>query len=230
MAPAEEQALLDRLKADDRTALRDLFEAHYPMVCQAIYRFVQDRSTTEDLAQEVFLRFWEKRHKIEVSTSLPAYLRRMGVNEGLGYLRRTKRWSDNELDAEQEPAANDSAEEQYLQGELEQHITTAINSLPPKCRTVFQLSRFEDLTYQQIAEQMGISVKTVENQMGKALRVLRKRLQHYLQLLLWWLLPFTLLGMSPRLPGAYTPSIEYAHSDARGCSEVSIPAEKINKT
>ncbi|NBC06620.1 MAG: RNA polymerase sigma-70 factor [Bacteroidetes bacterium] len=200
MAPAEEQALLDRLKADDRTALRDLFKAHYPMVCQAIYRLLQDRSTTEDLAQEVFLRFWEKRHKIEVSTSLPAYLRRMAVNEGLGYLRKTKRWSDNELEAEQGPAANDSAEAQYLQGELEQHITAAIHSLPPKCRTVFQLSRFEELTYQEIAEQMGISIKTVENQMGKALRVLRKRLQHYLQLLLWWLLPFTLLGMLPWPP------------------------------
>ena len=229
MAPAEEQALLDRLKADDRTALRDIFKAHYPMVCQAIYRFVQDRSTTEDLAQEVFLRFWEKRQKIEVSTSLPAYLRRMGVNEGLGYLRKAKRWSDNELDAEQEPAADESTEAQYLQGELEQHITAAIHSLPPKCRAVFQLSRFEDLTYQEIADQMGISIKTVENQMGKALRVLRKQLHHYLHLLLLWLLPFTLSGMSPCLPNACTPSIEYALNDTHGYSEATVPTEKIEK-
>lgn len=229
MAPAEEQALLARLKADDRTALRDLFKAHYPMVCQAIFRFVQDRSTTEDLAQEVFLRFWEKRHKIEVSTSLPAYLRRMGVNEGLGYLRKAKRWSGNELDAAQEPAADDSAEAQYLQGELEQHITAAIHSLPPKCRTVFQLSRFEDLTYLEIADQMGISIKTVENQMGKALRVLRKRLHHYLHLLLWWLLPFSLPGMSPQLPSACLPSTEYPLSDTHATAKYPSPQEKLKK-
>jgi len=194
MAPTEEQALLTRMKSDDRSALREVFDAHYTMVCQAIYRLVQDQSTTEDLAQEVFLRFWEKRHQIEVSTSLPAYLRRMGVNEGLGFLRKAKRWSNQELEAERESGNDYSAEEQFLQQELHQYVTEAINTLPPKCRTVFQLSRFEELTYQEIADQMGISIKTVENQMSKALRVLRQRLQPYLKLMLWWLLPLAAMG------------------------------------
>ncbi len=184
MSNTEEQNLLHRLKANERQALRQLFEQHYNMVCQAIYRFVRDQSTAEDLAQEVFLRFWEKRHSIEVTSSLPAYLRRMAINEGLGYLRRNKRWEQDELDPARESGSDYSAEEHYLHGELQDNITDAINTLPPKCRTVFQLSRFEELTYQEIADQMGISIKTVENQMGKALRVLRKRLQQYLHLLL----------------------------------------------
>ena len=67
---------------------------------------------------------------------------------------------------------------------MQASVTAAINQLPPKCRTVFQLSRYEELTYREIAEQLDISIKTVENQMGKALKVLRVKLQHYLQVLL----------------------------------------------
>lgn len=154
------------------------------MVCQSIYRFVPDTSTTEDLAQEVFLRFWEKRHKIEINSSVGAYIRRMAINEGLGYLRRNKRWQQEAFEPEHEPGVDHSAEEQFLHQEMKTRITTAINQLPPKCRMVFQLSRYEELTYREIADQMDISVKTVEHQMGKALRVLRGKLQQYLQLIL----------------------------------------------
>jgi len=184
MSNTEEQDLLRRLKANERQALQQLFEQHYPMVCQSVFRFVSDQGTAEDLAQEVFLRFWEKRHSIEITSSLPAYLRRMAINEGLGYLRKAKRWEQDEFEPSQRNGSDYSTEEQYLYGELKDNITQAINTLPPKCRTVFQLSRFEELTYQEIADQMGISIKTVENQMGKALKVLRKRLQQYLHLLL----------------------------------------------
>ena len=178
------QNILTRLKSDDRSALKDLFQDHYRPVCQAISRFIRDHSTTEDLAQEVFLRFWEKRQTIEVTSSLSAYLRRMAINEALGYLRRNKRYEEDELDPNLEPGEDPSAEAHYLHSELEQSVKDAIDTLPPKCRAVFQLSRYEELTYNEIANQMGISVKTVENQMGKALRILRERLQGYLHLLL----------------------------------------------
>ncbi len=182
MPDTNEIALLNRLRADDRTALRQMFDDHYEMVCRSIYRFVPDTSMAEDLAQDVFLRFWEKRHSIDINTSLPAYLRRMGVNEGLGYLRRNKRWEADAFEPGAEPGMDDSAEDHYLQAELQENVTAAINGLPPKCRMVFQLSRYEELTYKEIADQLEISVKTVENQMGKALRVLRQKLQGYLQL------------------------------------------------
>ncbi len=176
--------ILTRLKSNDRTALKELFQEYYPMACQAIQRFIRDQGTTEDLAQEVFLRFWEKRHSIEINSSLSAYLRRMAINEALGYLRRNKRYEEDEFQPEMEAGTEASAEQQYLHAELEENIREAINTLPPKCRAVFQLSRFEELTYKEIAEQMGISVKTVENQMGKALKILRQRLQGYLNVTL----------------------------------------------
>ena len=184
MSTQRAEDILNRLKSDDRAALKDLFQEYYSLVCQSIHRFIRDHATTEDLAQEVFLRFWEKRHSINVTSSLSAYLRRMAMNEALGYLRRNKRYEEDEFVPENETETSPSAEEAYLHEELQESVAAAINSLPPKCRTVLQLSRYEELTYKEIADQMGISVKTVENQMSKALRVLRERLQGYLHFFL----------------------------------------------
>ncbi|MDX1943327.1 MAG: RNA polymerase sigma-70 factor [Saprospiraceae bacterium] len=174
-----------KLQAGDRSALRVLFHQHHPMVCSVIHRFIQDHGTVEDLAQEVFVRFWEKREQIQINSSLQAYLRRMAINEALGYLRRNKHLHDEEVTPQLADSNYDgSAEEHYLHNELEHSIRAAIDTLPPKCRTVFQLSRFEEMTYQEIADQMGISIKTVENQMGKALRILREKLKGYLSIFL----------------------------------------------
>ncbi len=161
-------------------ALKELFEAHYKDVCAAIHRFVGERGMTEDLAQQVFIRFWEKRHQIEISTSPGAYLHRMAVNEALAWLRSKKNLQPEEITPATplNPAAD--GEDVFLQNELSEQINTAIGMLPPRCRAVFQLSRFEELSYQEIAERMDISVKTVEHQMGKALRVLREHLKCYL--------------------------------------------------
>lgn len=177
--------VLQRLQNGDRSALQVLFHQHHGMVCGVIHRFIQDHSTVEDLAQEVFVRFWEKREQIQINSSLQAYLRRMAINEALGYLRRSKHLYDEEITPQVTATGMDgSVEEKYLHTELEQSVRDAIDTLPPKCRTVFQLSRFEEMTYLEIADQMGISIKTVENQMGKALRVLRERLKGYLSMLL----------------------------------------------
>ena len=184
MASEQAEGILNRMKLDDRSALKELFETYYPMVCQAIRRFVHDKATCEDLAQEVFLRFWQKRHKINIDSSLSAYLRRMAVNEALAYHRKNKRYQEEEFTPGMEKDTAPGAEEQFLHGELKDNISSAINTLPPKCRTVFQLSRFEELSYKEIAEKMNISVKTVENQMSKALKILRVQLRNYLNIFL----------------------------------------------
>lgn len=176
--------ILTRLRADEKAALKDLFQEYYLSVCKTIHRFIRDKSTVEDLAQEVFIRFWEKRQQIEINSSLSAYIRRMAINEALAYLRRNKRFDDREVTPDIVPGTADSTEAQFLQQELEARVREAVNELPPRCRTVFQLSRYEELTYQEIADQMEISIKTVENQMGKALRILRERLRSYLHLFL----------------------------------------------
>ncbi|MBK8656048.1 MAG: RNA polymerase sigma-70 factor [Haliscomenobacter sp.] len=168
--------ILARLKSDDKGALHAIFQSNYQPVCSAIQRLVPDHGIVEDLAQEVFLRFWQKRHQIEITSSLSAYLRRMAINEALAYLR-TQRFFEEVSPAVE---SDSDAEAQVMHAELEHNIQEAINLLPPKCRVVFQLSRFEELSYQEIADKLGISIKTVENQMSKALKVLRHQLKGYL--------------------------------------------------
>jgi RNA polymerase sigma-70 factor, ECF subfamily len=172
------QHLLSRLRANDRSAMHQVFDGHYEGVCQVIYRYVLDPGLSEDLAQEVFIRFWEKRHQIGVESNLAAYLRRMAVNEALAYLRRKTRFTADEL-PETLALTAAGADEPVMISELDEAVTRAIDSLPPRCRIVFQLSRFEEMTYPEIAARLDISVKTVENQMGKALRVLREKLEPY---------------------------------------------------
>lgn len=184
MSVGNSEDILFRLQAGDKSALKALFDHHYQMVCSTIHRFIRDHSLTEDLAQEVFVRFWEKREQINITSSLDAYLRRMAVNEALGYLRRHKNRFTEEMTPNISGGMEEDVEQQFLQTELEVRIKDAINELPPRCQTIFKLSRFEDMTYQQIADEMEISIKTVENQMGKALKYLRQRLHGYLQVLI----------------------------------------------
>ncbi|MFM8362318.1 MAG: RNA polymerase sigma factor [Haliscomenobacter sp.] len=169
--------LLERLKSDDDAALQLVFNAHYPMVCQTIRRFVNDSGRSEDLAQEVFIRFWEKRHQIHITSSLTAYLRQMAVNEALGHLRRQRFFEEVDPTLE-------TVETNPVQGLLYEDLNAALHDgmtrLPPKCRVVFELSRFEGLSYAEIAAHTGTSIKTVENQMGKALKILRAHLKGFL--------------------------------------------------
>jgi RNA polymerase sigma-70 factor, ECF subfamily len=172
--------LTTRLRSDDKQVLKELFEAHYKSVCGAVQRIVGERGITEDLAQQVFIRFWEKRHQIQIDTSPGAYLHRMAVNEALAWLRAKKNQQPEELTYATPMPTEMDGEDQLLHTELHTQIHRVIDTLPPRCRTVFQLSRFEEMSYQEIADQMEISVKTVEHQMGKALRVLREQLKGYL--------------------------------------------------
>lgn len=185
MKDTRHQDWLGQLRAGNRSALQSIFDQQYEPVCKAIFRFVQDPGLTEDLAQEVFVRFWQKREQIKVDSNLSAYLRRMAVNEALAYLRKKTRFRADELPIHLPGQHAAPADEQLATQELSIRITTAIGSLPPRCRTIFQLSRFEDKTYQEIADTLDISIKTVENQMGKALRIMREKLGDYLTMLLF---------------------------------------------
>lgn len=184
-----QQELLARVKRNEKEALEELFRTYYPYVCNSMYRFIKDKTLIEDLAQDVFLRFWQKRDRIDVTSSLKAYLGRMAVNEALGYLRSKKNVFSEEINDDWQSLGTDrSVEENYLHLELSDHIRAAIDRLPPKCRLVFTLSRYEGLSYKDIAEQLGISIKTVENQMGKALKILREDIKPYLSILLLFFL------------------------------------------
>lgn len=184
MHKISQEDVMTRLKhSDDKLALKELFQAYHGYVCATIYKIIKEQNTVEDLAQEVFLRFWQKRDQITISTSVQAYLRRMAINEALGHLRKKKVFEE-EINNETMGGSTSGGEGQYLHGELKDQVRAAVDQLPSRCRTVFQLSRYEEMSYKEIAVEMDISVKTVENQMGKALKFLRKELKNYLHFLL----------------------------------------------
>jgi len=155
-----------------------LFKKHYAFVCNVVNKYVGDKSKVEDIAQEIFTELWLKRDQIHIHTSFPAYLRRMAISRALNNIRDTKKHDWDDLD----PLAEAMTDVAYQQPEAIQHLEeeelkmilgAAIEKLPEKCRVIFLLSRYDELSYAEIAQHLNISIKTVENQIGKALKYLR---------------------------------------------------------
>lgn len=173
--------------------IEQLFKLHYASMCKTVYKIVKDEAIAEDIVQDVFFNFWKKKDTLNITTSVAAYLKRSAANAGIDYLRKKRPTSDNALDIDEpiyQHLAVDSSEsdENIRTEELSNRIEAALELLPPRCKEVFMLNRFEDMSYKEVAETLNISVKTVENQMGKALKILRVELKDYLPFLIVWLL------------------------------------------
>lgn len=179
IADSSEQDWLTALRQGDESALRVIFERHYSLLLSDVYRIVPDEDTCQDLAQEVFVELWRKRAELDIHTSLRAYLRRAAVNRALTFIKNQRRMRF-EGDDWQETADTSIADIRHKEEQetLEQALHRAIATLPEKCRIVFSLSRFEQFSHREIADQLGISVKTIENQITKAMRMLRDALVH----------------------------------------------------
>ncbi|MEL6864763.1 MAG: sigma-70 family RNA polymerase sigma factor, partial [Bacteroidota bacterium] len=121
---------------------------------------------------------WKKRHRINIQTSLKAYLKRAAVNKSLNYIRDQKIKFEEVGKA---PVLSTKSHNAQLEAkELQEQINLAVNALPERCRIIFSLSRFEEMSYQEIANTLQISTKTVENQISKALKILRQAIGPYL--------------------------------------------------
>jgi len=157
------------------------FKSYYQPLCNYAYSFLQDKEEAEEIVQSTFISVWEKRETLSIRTSAKSYLYAMVRNACLNVIKHEKikqRYVNEEL-AMASPGY-ESVAHAVTSSELEGRIQEAIETLPEQCRLVFKLSRFEDLKYSEIAEQLNISVKTVENHMGKALKIMREQLKDYL--------------------------------------------------
>ncbi|MBL7798102.1 MAG: RNA polymerase sigma-70 factor [Saprospiraceae bacterium] len=183
---------LQRLRQGDTQALRRLFDRHYPLLLGDIYAYLPDEDTCKDLAQEVFVELWRKREELDIHTSLRAYLRRAAVNRALNRIKSNRRTMLDDTADRQDQADTSQLDidQKQEQERLETILHQAIGQLPEKCRLVFSLSRFEHMSHREIAEQLGISTKTIENQITKAMRLLREAmLEHrYLSPVVIWVL------------------------------------------
>lgn len=169
----------------DSSSFEELFRSYFTPLMMFARKILVDEDDAREVVHKVFIALWEKREKVDLTTSLKSYLFTSVHNRSLNVLRDRKKFSDEELP---DLAGEWDVSTQIESMELEEKIGEAIQSLPEKCRQVFELNRFEGLKYSEIAQQLGISVKTVENQMSKALKILREKLVHYMTLLLCLLL------------------------------------------
>lgn len=166
-------------------AFEQLFRGLFKPLCAFANRYVGDIDDAKNLVHEVFIALWEKYDELPADTNYRSYLYTGVRNRCLNHLRDKKKHLTIEHLAEHPATGLESALETT---ELEVKIDRAIQSLPEKCRMVFELNRIEGLRYAQIAEKMQISVKTVEAQMSKALSVLREQLSEFLCLLIFLLI------------------------------------------
>ena len=164
--------------------LNTLFKTHYDELCRYAYSIVKDQDAAEDVVQQLFIKLWEKRHSIREIENIRSYLFRSTFNMSLNEQKKMQRMPQSDEDLIQKSALQSEFHTSSLltTNELQERIDQAMMELPEKCREVFRLSRFEQLSYKEIATELGISHKTVENQMGKALRVMREELKDYFPL------------------------------------------------
>ena len=141
---------------------------------------LRDRATAEEIAQDVMLELWRRRESLDVTESVRGYLLQATRNRSLNALRHRAIEKRSEPQLADGVAKLPSTDAAVRASEIELAIQAAVAELPNRCRQIFELSRVDGLKYAEIATKLGISVKTVEVQMGKALRILRERLRPWL--------------------------------------------------
>jgi len=178
--PADEKSWARRVRAGQLGALEEAFHACYPGMCSFIRAQVGSAETAEDLVQDVFMRVWQTRERLDPDGSLRSFLYRAAHNAALNYLKHRNvenRWLRV---AATSPEATVPGDDPAATEELRAAVAASVAALPERCRAIFLMNRQDGLTYNEIARTLDISVKTVETQMGRALKAIRGKLARFL--------------------------------------------------
>ena len=180
MTTESDRALVGRLIRGDERAFDEIFRTWYAPLVRAAEVMLRERAVAEEVVQEVMLELWRRRDRLDPNGSAQAYLFQATRNRALNHLRhlQVQRKAVPQLAGEE--ARDATAPSRLVAQEIHTALRDALGELTPRCREVFELSRVHGLKYGEIAETLGVSVKAVEAQMGKALRVLRERLAPWL--------------------------------------------------
>ncbi len=164
-------------KIQKHSDLKDIFDKSYSNLVFQALRLLKNKESAEDIVQDCFIMLWNKKDTLKITGNIHAYLAKMVRNKSLDFLKK-KRLETSELNESYQGSFN--AEDTLETKDLQSQIDKTIDELPEKCRQVFVLNRFEDMSYKEIAEQLDISKKTVEAHISKALKSLRIGLKKFL--------------------------------------------------
>jgi RNA polymerase sigma-70 factor (ECF subfamily) len=183
MSPEEEQ-IWQGIRRRDAKIFEEYYKAHYRLFFLASCKYLRDSGMAEEVVNDVFIRIWEDALTLDIQTSLKFYIHRAVVNQSLNQLDKNRR---ERLRREEFKEGMREVEEweELEDNELKLRVYKAIDELPDQCRKVFKLSRFEGLKQQEIADRLGISIKTVKNHITRAMKGLHKVLLDYKHLPLW---------------------------------------------
>lgn len=176
----EELFIFTRMIEGDKEAFRFFFEKYYPDLCNMVNVYLHDPLMAEEIVQDIFVYFWEKKEKIHIESSVKSYLLHASKNKSLNYIRNVKtRLVIHQKLTDSNKTSMEMPDHIMDGNQLREIINKAIDTLPERCREVYILGKEKNLSYKEISEELGISVKTVEVQMGKALKRLREQLKPY---------------------------------------------------
>lgn len=157
---------------------QEVFFKYYEPLCRYAFTLVKEPHSCEDIVQETFLRVWEKKQNLIGSDELTWYLYTAIRNNCLSFIEKRQKTVLGDVNSHEiTEIAYERPQAIAKETDFDTLLKNALANLPPKCREVFVLSRVSKLTYKQISDSLGISIKTVENQMGKALKILRAYLK-----------------------------------------------------
>lgn len=178
----DELFIVRQMVDGDKNAFRYFFEKYYSELCNFVNIYLKDTSLSEEVVQDIFVYFWENKSKINIHSSARAYLFSASKYRSLNELRKQKQIprSKDSASAGNLQTLPDETEDYFTDPEeLKNILDQAIQQLPEKCQEIFLLSKKENLSNKDIAGQLNISVKTVENQITIALKKLRAYLAPY---------------------------------------------------
>jgi len=189
-----DSALIIQIKSGDKNAFAELYQMHYAGLCDFVFHYVEKEAICEELVQDLFLKIWSHRNKFNPEFGIKTYLYKAARNIALDHLRRLKaekkylkihkiereyEWKSQIVKQTEVVVQNASSSVNKGQN-FSEIVKVAVDQLPERRRNIFLMSREDGLTYCEIASVLGISVKTVENQMGRSLKTLRNLLSEYI--------------------------------------------------
>jgi RNA polymerase sigma-70 factor (ECF subfamily) len=176
----KEDKLFDSARSGDIKAFEVLFRTFYGELCNYAYQYFRDKDTAEEIVQDLFYKLWEKKEMLIIRSSVRSYLYKSVYNNAMMLIREKKvRKTTNTLPENSEMPPGYMPDQQLETIELDRVVESTLSAMPKKVRRIFEMSRFEGLKYKEIADKLLISIKTVEANMGKALKLFRENLKEY---------------------------------------------------